>query len=509
MSARTTQLRLASDEGAVAVMVAISFIVIIAFVALIVDVGLAVSVDGRLQSAVDASALAACQKLIQTSNPTVAEVVARDYVRRHASGLIAGISDAEIEVDASFSAGVPSVTVRASRTVPLAFGGAIGRPEMTASAVSKAEGQRLWGARYVSPYAIVVPGEVRNVRYEVRNAANAIVRQGPLTHLTGQTWTASIDAPDTPGRFDVLVRYENESGVAETLYDTRSSRPATACVLFTRGAGQPVESVSANGPLFVEWRNLIFLDSPTYYAPTVTSTIGGVTLSTLRDPGRNHNGDIHFMTPVVLGGQTVAYLHARRSDAPIKNVSVSPVVADPGAPVALSVEFTGSDHRRSASTGGRLMYMRPAPSNAQYSGDYVELDLSGLSHDACGADPFDTAGVSGMTATEWRRYGYPAPLHVGDEAPTFASVSNPGLAGYQRLREAAGVQRYAIAPVVVRLSANRVRIVGFAPLMLANMNSTFIEYRCSGHYSSAPHGFEAGTAVAGSNGVMAPRLVQP
>lgn len=515
MSRRRVLGYLADDTGATAVLLAVSFVVIIGFMALVVDVGMAATADRRLQSAVDAAALAGCEHYIQGSAGDAA-TVARTYVLRHATGLIEGMTASDITVAATNPGGMPTMQVTARRNISLPFGSLFGREVHTVTATSKAQGQRLSGARYVAPFAFVISEEYHNVRYEVRTTAGAVVRSGTLSpDATGLTWTGSFAAPTDPARYDVFITYQNSRGITETLWDTRLSRSVPACMVFTRGAGQPVSDVSATGPLFVEMLNATQVYAPHAAWPTVSATVNGTAGTALA--AATGSTDAHILTSntISVGGQPVAYLHPRRGDAPFSNVRVSPVVADPDAPVQLTVTFSGADPRKRTTTMGiasavpRTMYLRSATSY-QYSGDCVELDLDSISHASCGASAFSTAGLTGLDRLSRVVKGYPAPLHVGDRVPLYPSVSNYGFNGYN-VRRADG-RIYAVAPVVVRYSPTDAQVVGFVTVLIdaAPYGINVAAVRCYGDYTATPHEFSATPAPpAGSNGVMAARLVRP
>ena len=80
--------RMSRDEGAIAVIVAISLVALIGVAALVVDVGSLYMERAKLQTAADSAALASAQELYR--NPTNVNVVARRYVTINAPDVAVG-----------------------------------------------------------------------------------------------------------------------------------------------------------------------------------------------------------------------------------------------------------------------------------------------------------------------------------------------------------------------------------------------------------------------------------
>src|SRR5512140_3223154 len=92
--------RIAEDEGAVAVIVAVLLVVFLLLAALAVDLGYFFNVRRQLQSAADAGALAGCLELGATGDAGAADAAARSYAVANAVAPADGLAVTGVEVGA-------------------------------------------------------------------------------------------------------------------------------------------------------------------------------------------------------------------------------------------------------------------------------------------------------------------------------------------------------------------------------------------------------------------------
>lgn len=499
------------DDGFAAVLLALSFVVIIGMVALVVDVGYATAVKRQAQNAADAAALSGCAEFIKTGSPTSAGIAARATGMTYVGGLMPALTTSNITVSSSFA--VPnstSVTVR----YPLRtfFGGIFGRSTVNVVSTAKAQAQQLIGARNVAPWLLMVPGVPTAARYEVRNAT-ATVASGALSQVGG-VWQGSFTAPAS-GAYDVFVYYTNQDGVEEPVYDTARSAEATAARLFVRGAGTSVTAVSWVNPGVVNQTLFVENDGargprPGYWWPTVTATVAGTTASAVVRPTNPPPRELLDGLPARIGGQTVAWVYIRRPDGPVKDVKVTPLVADPGSSVTVSLVLSGFDASNWTHTqnGGanRYFWLRRSDGHG-YSGDYAQADFDSVDHGSCGLQVYDPTYVQG-TASSWRVTGYPGSVHVGDVVPISTSPASEYLTKYYG-KAPAGGDSYAVLPVARRVGAHSAKVVGFVSYRVLTRNYDG-ETTCDGiyiPYMATPDQFAPSTTSG--NRAYGPRLVRP
>ena len=107
------------DEGAVAVIVALSAVLLLVLSAFVIDLGNVYATKARLQSAVDSAALAAAQYV---ATPGACPAPAANSARRTAIAYAAANGVAVICTDVTVDATTSSVSVEAAENVPFFFG---------------------------------------------------------------------------------------------------------------------------------------------------------------------------------------------------------------------------------------------------------------------------------------------------------------------------------------------------------------------------------------------------
>lgn len=147
-----------SDDGAVAVIVAILIVVFLGLAALAVDLGYFYNVRRGIQSAADAGALAGAQELGMSGDAAIADAMARDYAGvKNAVAPADGLQVDRVEVGSDYC------QVWVSKTAPYFFGQTIGASaDKQIHATARADLAYAVGLKGLVPWFIAVldPGDV-------------------------------------------------------------------------------------------------------------------------------------------------------------------------------------------------------------------------------------------------------------------------------------------------------------------------------------------------------------
>jgi hypothetical protein len=143
-----------SDDGAISVIFAVTFIGLIGFMAMAIDMGAVYVARRELNQATDAAALAAAQE-VALGSPGC-PVVALDYLNSNASGatMVDCQHDAlEFDDDNPYD-NDRQVSVIASNVVPLTFAGVFGHSTSTVTSTSEAEFGPLKASTGLRPFGL-------------------------------------------------------------------------------------------------------------------------------------------------------------------------------------------------------------------------------------------------------------------------------------------------------------------------------------------------------------------
>ncbi|RPI27761.1 MAG: hypothetical protein EHM70_17460 [Chloroflexota bacterium] len=132
----------ATEKGQSIILIAILMLVFVGFLALVIDGGISYATRRTAQNAADAGALAGVRELCNGETDSIAINRAREYaITRNKA------TDAVVDVSGK------AITVTTSIPFNTFFGGFLGQPEMTASAVAAAKCYPPGGAKYILPVA--------------------------------------------------------------------------------------------------------------------------------------------------------------------------------------------------------------------------------------------------------------------------------------------------------------------------------------------------------------------
>lgn len=419
-----------SDEGAIAVIIAVMVVVFVAVSVLVVDLGFMYDTRRQLQAAAEAGALAGCQELIASADTDAADAEARSYAVLNAAGGPLGDTITVEQVDIDPDEG--SVRVVVSHDAPAMFGAFFGSSDYQVKAAAKARKWRLEGGRYLVPWAIPIIRDVDRVEAVVTNQAGAVIRQVELDPVGARTYSHSVSVPPTPGAYQVHVRIYNEYGIVEQVVDS-SNHAQPAAAVMTVGGTWPYSSVTLSDDYLVAGSGDPL---PTLTVRTVAPQPAGVKVyigsksrSMVPSAGNTvftykltsadiDTTSLDLMTvyplDVRIGNDTKgiyeAYLHVRRSTYPIEAVDVSPSAA--GAGGAVNVTLVLSQYNPVELVPGVTYTLRVGSPSGQV-GNFGELNYNKLTH-AAACPPDLVEAKPGNNYADWTTYGYEAGVHVGD-----------------------------------------------------------------------------------------------
>jgi len=527
--------RLTDDDGAVAVIVAVSLTMIFALAALAIDVGYWYDTRHQLQAAADAGALAGCSVLIESADPGAAQAAARDYAQRNANGAGVNLTVDDVVVD---SGAEPwSVKVIVGRAVPAWFSRVIGGSARTVHADAKAQKTPLTGARYLVPWGIPIIRDADLDRVEARlvDSSGSTV-SGPIV-LSGagaRTWQGSLSAPAASGGYDVRVNAYNVYGVVEWVGDSKGEQPASRVMVDS--SEYPFSAISLDDDYAASddspairvrvrtkeaqpkvWlkvgkkSKVLMSGSDTSWSYTITDA------DISFDDGFLETYPLDVFVGNSADGLVDAYVHVRRSTYPFESSESDPGVVSPGGAVNISVTFNEFDP--TSLVEGQLYTLRVGSDGVE-TGNFGELNFGGIQHNTghnLAACPPDPAGVPlGNNVRDWVESGYGGGVHIGDILPL-----SPGKSGWvprvveDRIAEYGDI---VIVPVVAKYQqkaggAYDVIVRAFAAMRIVEFGSSggskglveaeFIEY------VATPSSY--GTPGSGSGGstTYAARLVNP
>lgn len=521
---------LRDDTGAAAVVVAVFFIAALLMAAVVVDVGYLYAARRQLQSAADAGALAGCQELIQTEDPGAATALAREYAQRNAVGPAVGLAVDGVVVNTAEC----SVRVAVSRQTPVFFARILGPASRRVVATAKARKWQLSGGRYLVPWAIPIIRHVERIEAWVDGGSPVV-----LSEVSGLHWSGAVAAPGAGDSRDMFVRVYNDYGVPELLVE--SSGPGMLDAPVARVSGYSAtgglasvrlsdDFLSSNGsgryfPITLTVRTVepqpeltAVIDRAAY--PMSTSDGGTLWTLTISAGMVSLTDDPFTVVPVYVkagagGGAALptAYIHVRRTTAPIDRVIVSPLVQDPGGAVGVDVHL--NDFDPSIAQPGTLYTLR-VNATGNIGGNFGELNLGSIQHS--GDCPPDPAGI--RISTNYFQnvaYGYKGGVHVGDiiNMSPGESGSNTDRALDDRTsRLLPGDDLVVCVPVVEKYEDKgngtyEVIVVAFASFRVlehgdGDVEAEFIEYVANpAEFTPTPGG---GDPVGG---ISAARLVNP
>lgn len=139
------------QRGTVAVLVALLLPVLLGMAALVVDVGLAYNTQAKIQSAVDAAALAGVQSLPNTAN---ASDTARQFAMKN------GMQESELQITTPYQGDSYQIEVRCTRTVNYIFAPILG---IDNGSVSTRAVARYGGGDHIFDYAVFSGSKTRNL----------------------------------------------------------------------------------------------------------------------------------------------------------------------------------------------------------------------------------------------------------------------------------------------------------------------------------------------------------
>jgi len=160
------------EQGAVAVLVALSMTVLLGFAAFAVDFGMLSSVKQSLQNAADAAALAGAAELADGANASAVQLAVRSYADKN------GVAEGDSSVTAESSVSGSVVTVNVSRTVEMGFSVVLtGKQTRTVRASAAAEATTIFGA---CPYALFAGQDINDDGIGITANGNDMVIESPI-----------------------------------------------------------------------------------------------------------------------------------------------------------------------------------------------------------------------------------------------------------------------------------------------------------------------------------------
>jgi len=375
--------RYRSDEGAVAVIVAVSLVMLMTFAALAVDLGLWITAKRQLQSAADAAALAGCRELADGSDNTVIWATVEDYARRNFSVPVALVDSTIVAPDAGGLSDIGSDYVKVTvRTVmPSIFARVIGHNEGRVSAQSVARIGYLAGGRGPVPWGL------------------SVLRVGEMSATMGGQTATMWDAGDGQwtGGFSqglsgpITLRATNDAGYTEEF-------PGVVAV-GTLPAGDRVVAVDLEKTTFtsgVDSTCQIEVSLATTLAAggKVTVSAGGAAKEIFLDANTGRyagtlslpsTDDPYISVPVEVtvkegnDTQTVtSRVLVRRANYILRDVEVQPAFAGPGDSVTITVKTLEFEIG--------VQYQLKVEGGTGTTGNFLALDFASasLEHALCG-----------------------------------------------------------------------------------------------------------------------------
>ncbi len=485
------------DEGAVAVIVALSIFLLVAFTAVAVDVGYMYSEKRQLQTAADAGALAGCRVLADGGSNAAIDAEARAYatINSVAPGDDLYVEDVEIGAD--------YVQVTVGKDSPLFFAAVFGTDSSLIRANARANVAYLTGMRGIVPLSVPVIAEPTKVTATINGVEHT------LTHQGGGTWSKTIPAPGaasaTGYQMDVSV-YNSQrqypdgtpngfpDGVPETLID--------AARVFIKPADCPITDVALDEYVLTGGGENVHVTVLSPNAKDAQVRLDGsgkwIKLKLTSDAATGRfEGNVaiptsddlqttHYLNVESTGADKKAYtvnkavsIVVRRSTFPILDVSLADYSVGPGGALNVTVEVNDYVFEKEYSVhvaggGGEV-------------GNFMAIDLSKVYHTPNWKNPdpveYDVKDDPDYKPPAYKHYlaePYPFTVHIGDtiwtepgaEAnPTMTNL-NLRFAGdnrtYEQWKASGDVSsnRIVYLPVVEKMDkfggTSPVRVVSFA-----------------------------------------------
>jgi len=483
------------DEGAVAVIVALSIFVLVAFTAVAVDVGYMYSEKRQLQTAADAGALAGCRVLADGGSNAAIDAEARAYatVNSVAPGDDLYVEDVEIGAD--------YVQVTVGKDSPLFFAAVFGTDSSLIRANARANVAYLTGMRGIVPWAVPVVAEPTKVTATINGVTTEL-------NPSGSVWSRTLSAPGTRSatgyRVDVTVHNSQTAypdgtangypdGVPEVMSDAaRVFVPPADCPItnvtlddyvVTAGEDGSVElRVASPGATKVTARfngknlNLSYNDTTGLWGATLTVPTSEALVASYPI---NIESDKYSV-------DAAATLVVRRSTYPVIDVDVNDYVVGPGGAITVSVTLN-------TYTYGNLYALRVNGGGAEV-GNFAAIDLSTIRHTPNWMNPQDPAEYDVTTDPNYKPPTYycyleqqfPFVIHLGDtvwtepgvlSGPQSAAALTTRFGGDTRTFDqwvAAGrpaSARVVYVPVVEKMQD----VTGSTPLRVVNLAAFYVE----------------------------------
>lgn len=417
MALKTTAIR--RDDGAVAVIVAVSLVMSFAFAALAIDLGLWMTSRRQLQSAADGAALAGCRELADGGDDAAIWSAVRDFASRNFTVPV-NLADSTV-VDPSpgglSDIGDNYVKVTVRTNAPSFFARVIGHDKGQIAAQSVAGVGYLAGARSPVPWGLTV------------------LHVDQISASLGGYETQLWDAGDArwAGAFPLgasgplTIRATNENGYVEEF-------PGVVRVGALPSSGRisavDLEKTTFTSGVDSSSRIEVSLVSPLAAGGKVTATsVGAARDLTLDTVTGRYVGTVPIpsttepfvtlpITVQVKEGnltQTVSCaVLVRRANYILRDVEVEPAFAGPGDSVSVSVKTLEFEYG--------LEYQLKVEGNAGATGNFLALDLasSSLDHSLCGY-PDTPVATGGRGGADYSGYIVGDPnliLHLNDLVDT-------------------------------------------------------------------------------------------
>ena len=418
MTVNTNDIR--RDDGAIALIVAISLVLLFAMAALAVDLGLWMTAKRQMQSAADGAALAGCRRLADGADDATIWATVTDYATRNFTVPVNAADSVVVQPTPGGASDIGDnyvkVTVRTAS--PSFFARVIGHNQGLVAAQSVASVGYLAGGRAPVPWGLTV-------LHISDMSATMGAHQTQMWDSGGGNWVGGF----SQGSFgSVTLRATNEIGYTEEFPGvvTVGYLPATDKIAavhldkttFTSGVDSTIRvevtpvaplapggkvSASAGGAL-----RALALDSST------GRYVGTLNMPTTAEPFITVPIKIE-LTEGKLYTQTVeSRVLLRRANYILENVELEPAFAGPGDSVNITVKTLEFEYGRT--------YQLKVEGGTGTTGNFLALDFasSSLDHSLCGYPntPISPGGHGGSDYSDFIVGDPNLILHINDLVDT-------------------------------------------------------------------------------------------
>lgn len=485
---------LGDDSGAVAVIVAILMVVLVGVTALAVDVGYLMTVRRQLQTAADAAALAGCRILADGGTEAAALAEARLYASRNDYSPAGGLYVLDTVPDTEVTP--TSVQVTCQKDAESFFARIFGVTTSPVRATARAEIAYLSSVENVVPWAMPIIQATR---------VTASIGTGTAVELhksSGQWWTGSVPVPgdvSTAGKRVEVVAYNSQTaypdgtsdypqGVPEPLYPAatvvvRNPTDAVSDVylsqnVVTAGVDHTVTLyVRATGLPGARFSGKNITLSPVIGDPGLYSVALAVPTSEVLTASYPIDVDVKSAGYVLTDA---VILLVRRTSYPLREVELSQAVQT--APVSGSVQV----RVRLNELVKDMPYDLKVIGGGAEVGNYCSLDFARIFHPPNWRNPSPTEyAIAGNPYYEYLQYSFPNEIHLGDTIWTQSgNMSSPQTDVALRARFAGDDRTYdtwkltqgpSRRVVIVPVMEKMQRTTGSTPLRVITFAAFYIE----------------------------------